>query len=126
MAIHDALNNIQEDLGFTLANKLKNTHIVWTKHKMSVKIAAQTLSSSVAAAIDFLQEEAQIPEFDGSEATTKFIRMVDKAFDMLNSRNPHAKGFKSPVTVQKSTCKGLQIPLQFKILHFGLSNVTNS
>ena len=50
----DALNNIQEDLAFTLANKLKNTHIVWTKHKMSVKIAAQTLSSSVAAAIDFL------------------------------------------------------------------------
>ena len=29
--------------------------------------------------------------------------MVDKAFDMLNSRNPHAKGFKSPVTVQNIT-----------------------
>ena len=24
--------------------------------------------------------------------------MIDTAFDMLNSRNPHAKGYKSPVT----------------------------
>ena len=24
--------------------------------------------------------------------------MIDMAFDMLNSRNPHAKGYKSPVT----------------------------
>ena len=65
---------------------------------MNVKLAAQTLSSSVATAIDFLRTEAQLPEFYGSEHTTKFICMIDMAFDMLNSRNPHSKGYKSPVT----------------------------
>ena len=94
----EELNNVQQDLGFTLGNKLKKKHIAWAKHKMNVKLAAQTLSSSVATAIDFLRTEAQLPEFYGSEHTTKFICMIDMAFDMLNSRNPHSKGYKSPVT----------------------------
>ena len=64
---------------------------------MKVSLAAQTLSASVASAIDFLRDEEKIPEFEGSEATTKFIRIIDKAFDMLNSRHPLAKGFKAPV-----------------------------
>ena len=96
----EELNNIQQDLGFTLGNKLKKIHIAWAKHKMNVKLAAQTLSSSVATAIDFLRTEAALPEFEGSEHTTKFIRMIDMAFDMLNSRNPHAKGYKSSVTCE--------------------------
>ena len=49
----EALNSVQEDLGFSLANRLRKQHILWTKHKMNVRIAAQTLSSSVASAIDF-------------------------------------------------------------------------
>ena len=48
------LNTLQEDIGFTFANKLKHKHTVWTKHKMNVSMAAQTLSHSVASAIDFL------------------------------------------------------------------------
>ena len=50
----EALNDVQEDLGFTFANKLKKKHIIWIKHKMNISLAAQTLSSSVAKAIDFL------------------------------------------------------------------------
>ena len=68
------LNTVQEDVGLSLANKLKKKHILWTKHKMNVSMAAQTLSASVANAIDFLQEEMAMPEFEGSEATTDFIR----------------------------------------------------
>ena len=64
---------------------------------MKVSLAAQTLSASVASAIDFLRDEQKIPEFEGSEATTKFIRIIDKAFDMLNSGHPLAKAFKAPV-----------------------------
>ena len=59
---------------------------------MNVSLAAQTLSSSVAAAIDFLRKESQVENFAGSEATTDFIRKVDLAFDLLKSRNPLAKG----------------------------------
>ena len=41
---------------------------------MNVSMAAQTLSASVANAIDFLREEMAMPEFEGTEATTDFIR----------------------------------------------------
>ena len=95
------LNGLQETLGLSLANKLKRKHIVWQKHKMNVKIAAQTLSASVAQAIDFLRDEVQLPEFQGSEATTEFIKRIDVIFDLLNSRNPFAKGTKEPVTRDK-------------------------
>ena len=39
-------------------------------------------------------------EFQGCEATCDFIRKVDVAFDLLNSRNPLAKGTKQPVTLE--------------------------
>ena len=67
---------------------------------MKVSLAAQTLSSSVATAIDYLRDEMRLPDFTGSEATTEFIRIIDRIFDMLNSRNPFAKGSKSPVWLQ--------------------------
>ena len=31
-----ALNDIQEDLGLSFANKVKRKHVDWTKHKMKV------------------------------------------------------------------------------------------
>ena len=40
----EALNSVQEDLDFSLANKLKKQHILWTIHKMNVRNVAQTLS----------------------------------------------------------------------------------
>ena len=52
----------------------------------------------MAIAIDFLCVEANLLEFQGSEATTYFIKMVDMAFDLMNSRHPLATGYKSPVT----------------------------
>jgi hypothetical protein len=65
---------------------------------MNVKIAAQTLSSSVADAIDFLRMDLQHPKFQGSKETTEFIRKIDRLFHILNSRNPFAKGYKKPLT----------------------------
>ena len=70
------LNTLQEEIGFTIANKLKHKHIMWTKHKMNVSMAAQTLSSSAASAIDFLWDEMGVPEFKESEHTTEFIRRI--------------------------------------------------
>ena len=67
---------------------------------MNVKLAAQTLSSSVASAIDFLRDEALLPEFQGSEATYEFIKRIDLAFDLMNSRNSLEKGSKQAVTLQ--------------------------
>ncbi len=96
----EKLHEIQEgEQHLLLGNKLKKKHIEWDKHKMNVRLAAQTLSTSVADAIDFLRVDLNHPEFQGSEETTKFIRKVDKLFDVLNSKNPHMKGSKAPLTI---------------------------
>ena len=75
-------------------------------------MAAQTLSSSVASATDFLQDEMEVPEFKESDHSTEFLRRIDTALDLLNSRNPFAKGSKAPVTLeslplQSEQCKDL-------------------
>ena len=64
---------------------------------MKVNLAAQALSSSVADAIEFCTNNLKLKQFEGSEATVKFIRTIDHLFDILNSRNPCAKGFKAPL-----------------------------
>ena len=90
----DRLNDVQEELGFSLANKLTKKHIIWEKHKVNVKMAAQTLSASVASAIDFLCDDIEHPDFEDGESTTSFIKRMDVAFDLLNSRNLFGKGSK--------------------------------
>ena len=91
------LHNLQDKEGFLLANKLNTNHVQWQMHKMNVKYAAQTMSESVANAIEFLREDLKSPDFKESEGTVKFIRSVDRAFDILNSRTPRASGYKSPL-----------------------------
>lgn len=50
----------QENIGLNLANKLTATHMEWKKNIMKVKLAAQTLSSSVADAFEFFQSSNDI------------------------------------------------------------------
>jgi type IV secretory pathway VirB4 component len=49
----EELQNIQEQEGLNLANKLSSNHIQFQSHKMKVSLVAQTLSCSVADAIEF-------------------------------------------------------------------------
>ena len=49
------LHEIQEDEGLKFGNKISKGHIEFQKQKMNVKVAAQTLSSSVADAIQYLK-----------------------------------------------------------------------
>lgn len=65
---------------------------------MKVKFAAHVLSASVANAIEFFKKS--FDEFYGSSATVKFLRTIDRLFDILNSRNPFGKGFKIPIFEQ--------------------------
>ena len=64
---------------------------------MNVKLAAQTMSGSLANAIDFMNISQKQPEFQDSKGTVAFIRILDRLFDMLNYRNPCGKGFKQPL-----------------------------
>ena len=91
------LNKVQEREGLTLANTLNSNHIQWHMHKMNVKLAAQTLSSSVADALDFLRDDLRNPDIACCEGTVFFIRAVDMAFDILQSRSPRVSGCKAPL-----------------------------
>ncbi|KYN11230.1 THAP domain-containing protein 9, partial [Trachymyrmex cornetzi] len=90
------LVKLQEERYFHLANKLNRKHVEWWKHKMSVKIAAQTYSTSSAMALEQLLADGH-PEFTGCAATIKFCRMVNDVFDVLNSRSLCSNGFKKPL-----------------------------
>ena len=94
------LQRLQETEGLRLGNKLKKAHIQWKQQKMKVNLAAQSLSSSVADAIEYCWSELKLPQFQGCEATVTFLRIFDHLFDILNSRNPLGKGYKAPLKEQ--------------------------
>ena len=64
---------------------------------MKVNLAAQTLSSSVADALEFCQKDIKFTQFKGCEATVEFIRKFGQLFDLMNSRNPLPRNFKAPM-----------------------------
>ena len=69
------LNNTQEDLGLRFANKLSRRHMEFHQQKMKVSLAVQTLSNSVASAIQTL-EELGVTKFQGSRPTVEFIKVI--------------------------------------------------
>jgi hypothetical protein len=93
----EQLHKLQSKEGLRAANKLRKDHIFWQSQKMKVSLAAQTLSSSVADSIDFCRDYLKLKEFQDSQATSKFIRVIDVLFDIMNSRNALAKGYKAPM-----------------------------
>ena len=91
------LQKLQEKEGLHLGNKLRASHINFQGQKMKVNLAAQTVSSSVATAMEFCNDVLHLPQFIGCEATVTFVRTFDRLFDLLNSRNPFGKGYKAPL-----------------------------
>ena len=92
----EVLHKVQEGEGLKFANKLSTGHIEFHRHKMNVKVAAQTFSSSVADAIEYLMLSGH-PALSDASATIEFIRIVDQLFDILNIRSPFGKCFKKPL-----------------------------
>lgn len=86
---------------------------------MKVNLAAQALSSSVADVIEYCTNTLKLREFQGSEATTvRFIRIIDRLFDVLNSRSPFAKGYKSTLRVSnKEVWHSFFLPAEQYILN---------
>lgn len=83
--IVDAIHFATEK-GLHLTHRMNKAHLQWKRKIMKVKIATQTLSSSSADSIDFLRKE-KYGEFQGSEPTTKYMRIFDRLFDVFNSKN---------------------------------------
>ncbi len=78
-------------LATSCANPMYNSK----KMKMKVNLAVQLLSASVANAIQFCNKDLQLPQFQGSEATVSFLRLLDRLFDFCNSTNPFGHGCKA-------------------------------
>ncbi|KYQ49628.1 THAP domain-containing protein 9, partial [Trachymyrmex zeteki] len=81
-----SLQKLQEDEDLLCATKLKKKHIMYHKSRMNVKLAAQTLSESVSAALTFCQECVPGP-FKHPDKTALFCQTFNDAFDILNVRN---------------------------------------
>jgi len=90
------LHILQKQLTLKLKNRLSSQYINWKQNKIKVKYAVHVLNSSVANAIEFLEAEG-FQDFQNSSATVKFLRTIDRLFDILNSRNSFEKGFKTHI-----------------------------
>ena len=109
------LHDEQMKQGLKFGNSISNQHIAYHRNKMNVKIACQTLSASVADAIEFLMQSGH-PFFQNAEGTIEFIRVIDRLFDVLDVRNPFGKGFKCPLKQSNSTVWQSAIDLSISYL----------
>jgi hypothetical protein len=72
----EEFQKLQEVEGLNLGNKLSRNQLKFQKHKMNVRLAAQTLSSSVANAVEFLDKSMKLPSFRNRHGTVIFIRTI--------------------------------------------------
>jgi len=88
---------LQENAELHLATKIRSRHINFFKEKMKVKLAAQTLSESVAKALTYCSEQ-NFSNFQNTNATSEFCKKINDIFDILNTRNFLGKTqFKRPL-----------------------------
>ena len=90
----ELLNELQENEGLHLANKLRRRHINFFKQKMKVALATQLLSRSVSEALTFCRDILQLDQFKNCGATATFILNINDGFDILNSRRIKEFGYK--------------------------------
>ncbi|KAF2884152.1 hypothetical protein ILUMI_22011, partial [Ignelater luminosus] len=88
-SLKQELNELQEHQQLRLANSLTSNHVNYKNKVINVQLAVQTLSSSVADALEFLQTSKH-SGFQDSDATIEFIRIIDRLF-------PFGKGYKAPI-----------------------------
>jgi len=53
----------------------------------------------------------KLPDYQGCEATIRFIRCINILFDFLNSRNPYSQGYKAPLKRENEYVWRLRIEL---------------
>lgn len=99
----ESLYEAQTNLPWNLGNKLTKAHMQWERKKMSVKLASETLSNSVADSMEFLQRECE--QFQDVEGTVNLIRIFNDIFDVMNSTttSKNATGYKRPITKSTAT-----------------------
>lgn len=90
------LNDYQNKTGLRIADKLTDSHVNFMASKMKVSLAAQTISSSVANALEFLRQTKEA--FSECSGTVEFLHIFNDIFDVFNSMSSEAKAFKKPLS----------------------------
>lgn len=78
------LVNYSTNQSFGITHKITRRHIEFQNRKMHVRTAVELLSNSVANAMEYLMNNG-VAKFEGAAATIKFIRTIDKLFDVMNT-----------------------------------------
>lgn len=87
----ESLENFRAEKDFAHAHKLTKRHIHYDLNKMNVRIAAETLSNSVANSMKLLMDKG-FKQFANSAATIKYVKYINDCFDIFNT-----KGVKSDI-----------------------------
>lgn len=90
----------QEDEGLRAGNRLTARHVEFQRQKMKVKLAAQLFSSSVAKGLN-LARTLGLQGFADSEGTEHLCMVIDRLFDIFNTKSRRGRGFKGPLTVER-------------------------
>lgn len=93
----ELLETYRNKKGYILAHKLTKKHIQWNRTPMRVHLATETLSNSVADAMEFLKLKGE-KEFANCLPTVRFIRYFNNIFDCLNSKRVSNSKFKTSIT----------------------------
>lgn len=96
----ETLAKLQDKGNFELGNKLSQKHIDWKNTPMSVRLAVETFSNSVADTLEQLCEDGY-EEFIGCEKTAEAIRKFNNIFDIMN----YAKGKKTNNLFKQTLCE---------------------
>lgn len=101
------LQKLQEEQGLKAGTKLTKKHIMFHNHKMNVKLAAQTLSESVSAALKFVSK--CVPgHLQSPDETALFCSIFNDAFDILNVRSKYPKPNKCNMPLSDGTFNQLK------------------
>lgn len=101
------LQKKQDEEGLKAGTKLKKNHIYFHNNKMNVKLAAQTLSESISAALKFVDKYD--PKYlQSAQETAKFCSTFNDAFDILNVRSKFPKPKKCNMPLTDSTFDALK------------------
>lgn len=68
-----------------VTHKLTKKHIEFKQNKMNVRLAVETFSESVGDSLTILREQKH-PKFIGSQPTSNHVYIMNKLFDIFNSR----------------------------------------
>jgi len=94
------LHLTQEEEGLRAGNRLTARHVDFVCQKMKVKLAAQLFSASVAKALE-LARCLKLKGLEHTEGTQYLCTVMDRLFDILNSKSPRGHGFKAALTLKR-------------------------